>query len=197
MRFFLFLFCFLISVAGAQASTLRISIDGYVDRFMADSVLSNEAGYFQPIGGSMEVDIHDPGLLTDQGTSRVWDDFRATSGVAFFREDGWNSEFTGCQGLLATLCWGNGWPRVGDRFQSGSYYHVAHVDLFSFYHADDSLYGWSFGGVDYGANNGTRIYGVVTRYEVAQVPVPASGALLASVLLCGLVLGRRRCTDAL
>lgn len=160
------------------ATTLKIKIQGYADDVRADDVYTYEGGCCSPIG-SIQLDLDDPTLVL----SPSLDFFRSDYGTAYYTEVGSQPILSGCDGLLSWLCWGTAAKRAGDMFESSSYFHFAWLNLTSFFFADDGLWGYTQGGLPYEVTNGFSVRGVVTSYQVSQVPLPASGFLLGGALL--------------
>lgn len=187
MRLVLALFALLIAVP-ANAATYRLTIDAVFESFSGYAAEAFNGEFFEFVGDT-GFDRSDP--ITNVTGSLLPIFWNQTGGIAHFEElAGDRIAFSGCSGVLFALCWSGDSFRNGDRFLSSSYYYVQTVDFSSISFTDDGTGdSWQNDGVQYRSTDGIHASGRVTRYEIAAVPLPASGWLM---LLIPVGLGWRR-----
>lgn len=176
MQYITTLFALLFALS-ANAATLKIEVQGSYDTvtIQKTTVLPDytliDAVY----------DVFSPDL--DGAWFNEWS--RAHTGTAFLE----NNDYSSCSGLLTPLC--SGRPILFPTRRGNEVYSYAAYDYWlwtgvgetAIYYEDDSEYGFMFEGQRTYSHGGAVMSGTIDRYTVTTVPLPASGLLLASLML--------------
>ena len=168
MKLFLIAAAFAFFGSAISASTFRIDVTGTISSFSFQATNSSESGAFL---GTFQIDD----LSLYSGQSVLEDPSVGSFTFSAQTVPGFVTPIS-CSGMLSSMC-SNAFAESLTRFSAGSISTVASLNTNTFKYEDDSAYNFSYDGMEY-FSLGARVVVDIDSFDLAPVPLPASGLLL-------------------